>query len=130
MSREVLEGFPEAGARAPVAGTLSYSERAFESLAREALKGARGVLPARRRHGWGGGAGPREAEFRDRGERLYVHCSGHSERTVAFEVGMAVDGHEQITQVADRARRRLAQEVYRLTGKRCVVDIRVLDVRE
>lgn len=127
--RELLDSFPAAKAGAGVAGTLSYSERAIESLARLALIGVPGVSPARGRFR----RGDRERvdeRLKEGADPFYVHVSGLSGRTVAFEIEIAVDGHEQITQVADRARRRLAKEVHRLTGKRCVIDVRVVDFRE
>ncbi|MCX7805232.1 MAG: hypothetical protein N3A38_08595 [Planctomycetota bacterium] len=111
-----------AGEAGPVGGTLGYSERAFESLARASLRRVPGISPARR----GGGLGYGDASRR--WENVYVHCSGLSERTVAFEVEIAVDGRERIVEVAERVRRKLALDVYRSTGKRCIVDIRVVDV--
>ena len=123
MNGKLLESFADTGERERVAGTLSYSERAFESLARESLRRVPGVLPA-------GTSGPRRGDGGgwERKERLYVHCCGLSELTVAFEAGIAVDGREQITEVAERARRMLAADVYSFTGKRCIVDIRVVDI--
>ncbi len=117
-----MERYSAAGSAEYVGGMLSYSERAFESLARASLRRVPGILPAGR-----GGTRHSGGDVTEWGN-LYVHCSGLSERTVAFEVEIAVDGQGRIVEAAERARRKLAQDVYRFTGKRCIVDIRVVDV--